>query len=273
MYKPAHAAPWEARRLLAILTALAVGMAVTLVFAGTAQAEHVDSWGFDAGPINGQNSNHEDYWEGWGAIHEGETDWVCEKTDQGSDGTFEVPAPPLGYEWRLLIVKKGSGDAENSLYWNPAEGEEYEHATGGGYSHIILCARPETVTSSSEDTSSSSSGTQATTSTTAPTTSSSSVAETTVTTAATTTSASVDQTTVTTAATTTSASVEQTTVTTAATSTSATVEGTTITTAPTSTVEDLPLTGMETSTLLGLGAALVGVGIALLALTRRPQED
>jgi hypothetical protein len=30
---------------------------------------------------------------------------------------------------------------------------------------------------------------------------------------------------------------------------------------------------METSTLLGLGAALLGLGIALLALTRRPRED
>jgi hypothetical protein len=265
MYKPAHVARWEARRLLALFTAVAAAMAMTLVFAGTAQAEHVDFVPHDGNA----GTNDEPYWVAFGNAHDGVTNWACLKYNVSAEvGSFTVPEAPDGFEWRLIVVKQGT---DNALFWDPLEDEDYTYpeegsAPAGGFSHIILCWVPETVTTSSADTTSSTSST----STTQPTT----------TTTQATTTTSVDQTTVTTADTTTTStaatttvSVEGTTVTTAATSTTATVAGTVVTTAPSSTVEDLPLTGMETGTLLGLGAALMGLGLALLAMTRRPQED
>ncbi|MEX0865358.1 MAG: hypothetical protein WD269_10885 [Acidimicrobiia bacterium] len=284
MTTPAIGGRWEARRLLAILTAFAVVATVIMVFSGTARAEHVDSWPFSS------EANEADFWEQWGETFELEDDWTCEKLDdQGSDGTFEVPAPPAGEEWRLLIAKKGAGDDANSLFWNPLEGEEYEHATGGGYSHIILCSRPvdeettttveDTTTTTVEETTTTVEDTTTTvedTTTTVEETTTSSVDDTTTSSVDDTTTSSVDDSTTSSVddSTTTSAEVEETTVTTAGTSTTATVEGTVVTTAPAEDPDDdLPFTGMNAESMLGISIALLGLGVALLTLTRKLRDN
>jgi hypothetical protein len=60
--------------------------------------------------------------------------------------------------------------------------------------------------------------------------------------------------------------------TTVATSTSATVEGTVVTTAPAAEGEELPFTGAEDQVLIGLVVVLLGLGTALLVISRRVGE-
>jgi hypothetical protein len=270
MTTPAIGGRWEARRLLAILTAFAVVATVIMVFSGTARADHVNSWPSSA------EANDADYWEQWGEDNEGEDDWVCDKVDdQGSDGTYTLGDPPAGHDWRLLIAKKASGDEANTLYWNPVSGGEYESALGDGYSHIIVCSRP-----SDEDTTTTTEATtttvEDTTTTTVEDTTTTSVEDTTTTSVEDTTTTTVEDTTTTSVEDTTTSSVEvdETTVTTAGTSTTATVEGTVVTTAPADdSDDDLPFTGMDAESMLGISIVLLGSGVALLTLTRKLKDN
>ena len=101
MTTPAIGGRWEARRLLAILTAFAVAATVIMVFSGTARADHVNSWPSSA------EANDADYWEQWGEDNEGEDDWVCDKVDdQGSDGTYTLGDPPTGPRERPQGVQR-----------------------------------------------------------------------------------------------------------------------------------------------------------------------
>jgi hypothetical protein len=284
MTTPAIGGRWEARRLLAILTAFAVVATVIMVFSGTARADHVNSWPFSA------EANDADYWEQWGEDNEGEDDWVCDKVDdQGSDGTYTLGDPPAGHDWRLLIAKKASGDEANTLYWNPVSGGEYEAATGGGYSHIIVCSRPsdEDTTTTTEATTTTVEDTTTTveeTTTTVEETTTSSVDDSTTSSVDDSTTSSVDDSTTSSVddsttssvddSTTTSAEVEHTTVTTAGTSTTATVAGTVVTTAPAEDPDDdLPFTGMNAESMLGISIVLLGLGVALLTLTRKLKDN
>jgi hypothetical protein len=52
------------------------------------------------------------------------------------------------------------------------------------------------------------------------------------------------------------------------------VLGTVVTTAPeTGPDDELPFTGLDAGTLMGVVVVLVGLGVGVLAMTRRPQED
>ena len=72
----------------------------------------------------------------------------CEKVDDNGaeSGGYTVPAEPAGWDWSKLVIKKGSGDSqgeENTVTNNPVAGNTYYHASGSGYSHVILCKVPE----------------------------------------------------------------------------------------------------------------------------------
>jgi hypothetical protein len=56
------------------------------------------------------------------------------------------------------------------------------------------------------------------------------------------------------------------------TSTSATVEGTVVTTSPDVDADELPFTGLDSEVLVGLAVVLLGLGAALLTMTRRVSE-
>jgi hypothetical protein len=153
------------RTFLAAFTAAVLVMSVMVLFANPAEAEHVETWPSSA------EANNASFWEDWGAQQEGETDWICVKTDNPNDnGTpYQLGNPPDGYVWRLLVVK--AGNDHNDLYWNPTPGAEYA-ATGqgaGGWSHVIECRRPvpDSTTSTSEPTTTTS---EPTTTTSEPTT-------------------------------------------------------------------------------------------------------
>ncbi len=128
------------RAFLAALTAVAVAFALVLAAGGSpASAEDVDSW-----PISSE-TNHESFWEEWGAeTHTpGEDDWACTKDDRGGQGAFVLEQEPEeGAFWRLLVLKAGSDRVD--LHWNPLSGASFEHSVMGGWSHVILCSRPIT---------------------------------------------------------------------------------------------------------------------------------
>jgi hypothetical protein len=124
------------RAFLAALTAVAIAFALVLVAWGSpASAEDVDSW-----PISSE-TNHESFWEEWGAETHGEIDWACTKDDRGGQGAFVLEQEPEeGAFWRLLVLKAGSDRVD--LHWNPLSGASFEHSVKGGWSHVILCSRP-----------------------------------------------------------------------------------------------------------------------------------
>jgi hypothetical protein len=181
------------RTFLAAFTAAVLVMSVMVLFANPAEAEHVETWPSSA------EANNASFWEDWGAQQEGETDWICVKTDNPNDnGTpYQLGNPPDGYVWRLLVVK--AGNDHNDLYWNPTPGAEYA-ATGqgaGGWSHVIECRRPvpDSTTSTSEPTTTTSEPTtttsEPTTTTSEPTTTTSTTQPTTTTTEGPTTSTTI----------------------------------------------------------------------------------
>ncbi|MCI0425974.1 MAG: hypothetical protein L0Z47_09040, partial [Actinobacteria bacterium] len=176
---------WEARRLLALLTAFAAAISMTVVFAGTAQADSPATLPWD----NAQNDA--DWWEDWGDDTHGESDWTCVKDETGGDGTYEIGDPPTGEVWRLVVVKAGSEYVD--LFWNPASGDDVEHSQQGGWSFVILCSRPGGTTSSEPETTSSS--VDETTSSSVRETTTSSVDDTTTSSVDDTTTSSVDDTT------------------------------------------------------------------------------
>jgi len=55
------------------------------------------------------------------------------------DTPFVVPAPPAGFTWTLLVLKAGSGDGENEQFPNPVVGQAYSRTDGKDISHAILC--------------------------------------------------------------------------------------------------------------------------------------
>jgi hypothetical protein len=120
---------------------ITIGGACALVFtmqALPASAEHVDVW------PHSSEANQANYWEAWPANHGGPTHvndvgaWTCDKIDQSFPGGYELPDPPAGFVWRLLVIKDGAGDGANFLFWNPTPGDTYV-GQQGGVSHVIRC--------------------------------------------------------------------------------------------------------------------------------------
>jgi hypothetical protein len=102
-----------------------------------------------------------------------------------------MPAEPEGEDWVLLVVKQGSGDGANNVYYDPVAGHSYPSVQNGpGYSHIIVCSveEPEETTTT----------TLAETTTTVEDTTTTSVEDTTTTTVEDTTTTTVEDSTTTT---------------------------------------------------------------------------
>lgn len=102
--------------------AAVVGLALTAVAAPAAAA-----------PPAGAQMNHESYWEdlGYGDCSKVELD--------GVGTTFVLDDLPSGWMYTLLVLKAGSGAAANHLIDNPVAGVAYDHSTGKGLSHAIVC--------------------------------------------------------------------------------------------------------------------------------------
>lgn len=257
MRAPAIGERWETRRLLAILTAIAVVASMVGLYSGTARADHPG------------NTNDASYW----AAHYQEHKAECFKHDPPgapnahgflSDGGLSVTLNPFdpawpGDHWEVLIVKAGSNDIGfgpgNAVYEHPDAGVAYfppPNAAGGqpAVSHWIVCkgtTPPPTTTTTLPTTTT----TEATTTTTQATT---------TTTQATTTTSVEDTTTSTQATTTTSIEDE--------------VLPTVVTTAPEVDPDDeLPFTGLDTDVMIGLSILFLGLGAGLLTLTRKLEEN
>ncbi|MGH8946169.1 MAG: hypothetical protein ACRDVL_08470, partial [Acidimicrobiia bacterium] len=168
-----------------------------------------------------------------------------ESTNLISDGNY-----------RLVIVKQGSGDLANKLHWNVTTGQGLPPAQNApGFSHYITCTVPATPTT--EATTTTTEGTTTTTEGETTTTG----AETTTTEATTTTTSTIPD------------EVLGTTITTS--TTSPTIPVTTVPDEVLETeveAEELPFTGIESDLLVGMAVLLLMGGLLVLALTGRRED-
>jgi hypothetical protein len=260
MKAPAIGERWEARRLLALLTAACVAAAMFLVYAGTALAEHIPSTGsvpshcvkFDYGhDALGTTKSPTDYPD----VDITLVSWNDTPEDPHSV-TFTIAGLAEG-QYVDINLKSGSNDEDGGPYGNGTHtaGNSFQQ----GISHITLCVfeeEPEPTTTTTEATTTT---TEATTTTTEATT---------TTTEATTTT--VEDTTTTTVEDTTTTTVEDTTTTTIEDEVLPTV----VTTVPDEVDdEELPFTGIDSDVMLGLAVVLLGGGALLLLMTRRLEEN
>jgi hypothetical protein len=266
--------------------------AVIMLFSGTALADHTPADDTHES-VPGDGSNEAPFWVDYLDDVRGIEGASCTKLSQSSGDAFVMPAEPAGEDWVLLVVKQAT---TNYIYYDPIAGHEYpsEGDNAPGHSHLIVCSveEPEETTTTTEETTTTVEATtttvEATTTTEEATTTTeeattTSVEETTTSSSATSSSTSVDDTTTTSAddSTTTSAEVLETTLTTSESTTSssdpsttATVQGIVVTTAPSvSATDDLPFTGMAGEALVGLAVVLLGLGAALLTMTRKVDES
>jgi hypothetical protein len=272
MRAPTFGDRWEARRLLALLTTLALVAMLVVMFTDSARADHVAPDDV-VEQINGPaGTNETPFWVKYLEDERGIVGASCTKISEDGSTAFVMPAAPAGEEWVLLVVKQATS---NFVYFDPVGGHSYP-STGPqapGYSHLIVCSVPAETTTTTE----------ATTTTTMPTSTTSSEPTTTTTEASTTTSS--QPTTTTTEATTTTT--EATTTTTEATTT--TTEATTTTTEATTTTSedevlptivttttisgtDLPLTGARADVLFGIAVVMTALGLLTLTFTRRLED-
>jgi hypothetical protein len=95
-------------------------------------------------------ANRPAYWVGF-LEDRGYDDVVCVKDEiQGNESDDVWVVPQLDDEGRfyvLAVVKGGSKDSANQLYWRPVAGQELTHPTRG-ISHVILCTADKVTTSS-----------------------------------------------------------------------------------------------------------------------------
>jgi hypothetical protein len=129
------------------LAAVALFASLVTVFAPRADAEHDEYFPGDA------VYNSTDYWENYLNGHDGVDNSVCEKDEVESESDFVAEA-----DYRLVIIKKASGDQANRLYWNVEAGDVLApgpgQGNGQGYSHVIVCWNTpnETTTTTEEET-------------------------------------------------------------------------------------------------------------------------
>lgn len=147
------------RKSLAILAAVALFASLVTVFAPRAEAEHDEYFPQDA------TLNEATYWETYLNGHDGVDNSDCEKDNVENASNYEADG-----DYRLVIIKKGSGDQANRLYWNVSSGDELApgplQGDGNGYSHVIVCTNERTTTTTEATTTT----TEATTTTTEGTT-------------------------------------------------------------------------------------------------------
>jgi hypothetical protein len=235
MNTPAIGGRWEARRLLALLTTVALAAALTVMYSDSARADHQppDDVVAHDGP---GGTNEAPFWVNYLEENRGISGATCTKLEDASSSAFVMPAAPVGQVWVLLVVKQATS---NFVYFDPEAGHTYP-STGDqapGYSHIIYCSVDEP-----------------------PPTTTTTVEDTTTTTVEDTTTTTVEDTTTTTVEDTTTTTVEDEVLPTVITTT--TIAGT-----------DLPLTGARTDALLGLAVVLFGLGLATLTMTRRLETE
>ena len=243
MRAPAIGERWEARRLLAILTAACVAGAMFLVYAGTAMADHIPSTGTVP-----SNCVKFDYGQDALGTTKSPTDYP--DVDITLVSWNDTPADPHSVTFTIagladdqyvdINLKSGNNDEEDGPYGNGTHtaGNSFQQ----GISHITLCVFEEEPTTTT---------TEATTTTT-------------------------EATTTTTEATTTTT--EATTTTTVEDTTTTTVEDevlpTVVTTVPDEVDdEELPFTGVDSDIMLGLAVVLLGGGALLLLMTRKLEEN
>ena len=113
---------------MAIALLLGVALLPTAAFGGSDTSHETLPWE--------PQLNQEGFWVEYGRANFGET-WQCIKDDRGGSGEYQVPAPPEGWTWRLLVIKAGSEYVD--LWHYPTPGAWYEHTGKGGWSWAMLC--------------------------------------------------------------------------------------------------------------------------------------
>jgi hypothetical protein len=215
---------------LALLTIFGLVVAMLLVLGSLpAVAEDVDSW------PGTSEANAATFWESFLNEHDGITGAECTKDETSSDSNFVADA-----DYRLVVIKQGSGDLANKLYWDVESGDELPPAQNApGWSHVIACTVPVTTT------------TEATTTT-------------------------VEEETTTTVEEETTTTVEEETTTTVEDE----VQGTVITTTTVADevldteveAEELPFTGVDSELLLGMAVLMLMSGLLVIGLTGRRED-
>ncbi len=122
---PARLRRGGATTVVMVAVALMLGLAVVVLFNGSARAT---------------DSNQVDFW--------------CDEGIKMPIGTpsFTVPPPPDGFTWTLLVVKSAT---DNQLFPNPIPGQSYTPSNGHDLSYVILCMEPTSTSTTSTTTSSS----------------------------------------------------------------------------------------------------------------------
>ena len=204
----------------------------------------------------GSDTNKESYWVAYLEAL-GYENVVCTKDDDPDD-PYTVPEADEGRVYILAVVKGGSGDDANELYWNVEAGDVLNHATAG-ISHVILCTIEEETSTPTPSVTTTTPTPTVTTTTPTPT-----VTTTTPTPTVTTTTPTPTVTTTTSTPTVTTT-----------TPTSTTPVSTPTTPVPTNTGPPVETDRPVTSSSAGLlgAAALVAAGIAAMLFARRRQGD
>lgn len=119
-------------KVLAVTVIVALLASLAAVFAAPASAD-------DLAYLPGDSDyNLTDWWEDYLDGHDGVTDSSCTKIGVESSSNYVADA-----DYRLVIVKKASGEQANRLYWNVSDGDVLapgpNQGDGNGYSHVIVC--------------------------------------------------------------------------------------------------------------------------------------
>jgi hypothetical protein len=121
---------------------------------------------------NTPEANNVGFWEDF-LEDRGYENVVCVKDEiTGNESDEAWTVPPLADEDRfyvLAVVKGGSGEEANRLYWRPVAGQVLTHPSAG-ISHVILCTAEEVETTTPPTTTTTTTTKPPTTTTTPPTT-------------------------------------------------------------------------------------------------------
>lgn len=127
---------WQ-RKALALTAIVALFASLVTIYAPRADAN--DSTYFDSD----SRYNDPDFWEGYLNTHDGVTNSECDKDNNEIETNYVADG-----DYRLVIVKKGSGAEANRLYWDVSSGDVLapgpNQGNGQGYSHLITCTNDRT---------------------------------------------------------------------------------------------------------------------------------
>lgn len=120
------------QKALAILAALALFASLITVYAPPADADDLQYL-----PGDSEYNEVSDV-AAWLNTHDGVTDSVCEKINTESFSDYVADD-----DYRLVLIKKGSGPEANRLWWDVEAGDVLapgpNQGDGKGYSHVIVC--------------------------------------------------------------------------------------------------------------------------------------